>query len=423
MIYTSYFNKNHAFSECVDGKVKVKVYGDGIIPQHINGRFNIACAILRQIHLVWTLISTKEGNDFDVFIVDQLSFCVPILREYFPEARILFYGHFPDKLLADHSSLVKKLYRVPFDVAEQWSTGLSDVIVVNSKFTQSIFRKAFPRIKSELGVVYPCVNTKQLENVGAGPFKPKSFCLSINRFERKKNITLVITAFAAALKTVPLELASKAKLVVAGGYDFKVKENQMYMAELQALCGTLGLSYGTVWPTDGLAAYPTKDIQSKTVVFIPSVPDEIKRSLLRDASILAYTPSNEHFGIVPLEAMLAGTPVIAANSGGPLETVTAETGWQRDPKTEEWAPVIAHALFGMSPEEQQTYSQNSHKRVMDRFSEKEMSLEFEKYIQIAVSTKRGPEYIFKLLEIAVLSVLMLVFASIFFGYRLIKYSI
>lgn len=60
------FQQNHAFSECVDGKVKVKVYGDGIIPQHINGRFNIACAILRQIHLVWTLISTKEGNDFDV---------------------------------------------------------------------------------------------------------------------------------------------------------------------------------------------------------------------------------------------------------------------------------------------------------------------------------------------------------------------
>ena len=30
---------------------------------------------------------------------------------------------------------------------------------------------------------------------------------------------------------------------------------------------------------------------------------------------------NEHFGIVPLESMYVGTPVIAVASGGPLETI------------------------------------------------------------------------------------------------------
>ena len=30
---------------------------------------------------------------------------------------------------------------------------------------------------------------------------------------------------------------------------------------------------------------------------------------------------NEHFGIVPLEAMLAGRPVLACNSGGPVESI------------------------------------------------------------------------------------------------------
>eukprot|EP00656_Telonema_subtile_P040972 TRINITY_DN46070_c0_g1_i1.p1 TRINITY_DN46070_c0_g1~~TRINITY_DN46070_c0_g1_i1.p1 ORF type:complete len:131 (+),score=12.37 TRINITY_DN46070_c0_g1_i1:263-655(+) len=34
-----------------------------------------------------------------------------------------------------------------------------------------------------------------------------------------------------------------------------------------------------------------------------------------------YTPSGEHFGIVPVEAMAFGAPVIAIANGGPLESV------------------------------------------------------------------------------------------------------
>jgi glycosyltransferase involved in cell wall biosynthesis len=36
---------------------------------------------------------------------------------------------------------------------------------------------------------------------------------------------------------------------------------------------------------------------------------------------LLYTPDREHFGIVPIEAMNAGTPAICVASGGPLETI------------------------------------------------------------------------------------------------------
>lgn len=44
-------------------------------------------------------------------------------------------------------------------------------------------------------------------------------------------------------------------------------------------------------------------------------------SLLKHSLCLLYTPENEHFGIVPVEAMYCQTPVIACNSGGPLESV------------------------------------------------------------------------------------------------------
>ena len=47
---------------------------------------------------------------------------------------------------------------------------------------------------------------------------------------------------------------------------------------------------------------------------------------------MVYTPQNEHFGIVPLEAMARGCPVIACNSGGPLETVVhTQTGFTAEP--------------------------------------------------------------------------------------------
>lgn len=44
--------------------------------------------------------------------------------------------------------------------------------------------------------------------------------------------------------------------------------------------------------------------------------------------IFSYTPENEHFGIVPLEAQYMNTPVLACNSGGPKESVVhGKTGY------------------------------------------------------------------------------------------------
>ena len=56
--------------------------------------------------------------------------------------------------------------------------------------------------------------------------------------------------------------------------------------------------------------------------------NEDKLFLLQKSNVNLYTPVGEHFGIVPLEAMAAGVPVIAMASGGPLETVkNGETGY------------------------------------------------------------------------------------------------
>ena len=57
-----------------------------------------------------------------------------------------------------------------------------------------------------------------------------------------------------------------------------------------------------------------------------------RRALIDASKGMIYTPQNEHFGIVPLEAMARGCPVVACNSGGPLETVVhTQTGFIAEP--------------------------------------------------------------------------------------------
>lgn len=116
---------------------------------------------------------------------------------------------------------------MPFDWLESWTTGASDVIVVNSKFTRGIFGEAFPGLKGRRpGVVYPCVDVEEGKKGGDGMtkvdtkeeedrlWKDKKVLLSINRFERKKDVGLAIRAFAALRP----EIRQKTRLVVAGKF-------------------------------------------------------------------------------------------------------------------------------------------------------------------------------------------------------------
>ena len=65
--------------------------------------------------------------------------------------------------------------------------------------------------------------------------------LSINRFERKKNIALAVQALAVLRKTLPEDTFKRVHLVVAGGYDPRVKENVEYFEHLTELANAQGL--------------------------------------------------------------------------------------------------------------------------------------------------------------------------------------
>ncbi len=121
--------------------------------------------------------------------------------------------------------------------------------------------------------------------VEAAPFLGRPFILSIGTEEQRKDIPLVIEAFAAISTDLP-----DAALVLAGGAGNA-------SADIDA----------------AIAALP-KTVQER-IHRLGRVDEAVKHWLLRQASVLAYLSLDEGFGFPILEAHEAGTPVVARAVG------------------------------------------------------------------------------------------------------------
>ncbi|PWY66083.1 putative alpha-1,2-mannosyltransferase [Aspergillus heteromorphus CBS 117.55] len=415
-IYTSHRDPSHCFDEARDGTLDVRVRGNTIFPAHVGGRLYVLMAILRQLHLTGDLLrelwdgkihgeveGEGEGETADeIFIVDQIPACVPFLKIFGPRSgsgtatarqRILFYCHFPDQLLSrrdEGGQLVrwaKGLYRYPFDWFEGWAMSASDKVVANSRFTRGVVGGVFGREKlGDLSVVYPCVDVavgSAGEAKEEGLWGGKKILLSINRFERKKDMALAIRAYHGLG-----EKRRGTRLVVAGGYDNRVQENVQYHRELDELATRLGLQTATSKTVVSALSIP----DSIDVLFLLSVPTAFRDTLLQHAKLLLYTPINEHFGIVPVEAMRAGVPVLASNTGGPLETIVeGETGWLRDAKVDaDWTAVMDKVLYGMEQADLDRMSAAAKQRVETEFSLTAMGEKLEDEIAEMLGKERRP---------------------------------
>jgi alpha-1,3/alpha-1,6-mannosyltransferase len=103
------------------------------------------------------------------------------------------------------------------------------------------------------------------------------------------------------------------------------------------------------------------------VTFIRSFSDNQKLALLHRCSCLIYTPSNEHFGLVPIEAIYSEKAVVAVNSGGPLETVNHnKTGFLCNPDAESFAMAMEKFVKDESLSEKLGKAGRHH--VMSKFS-------------------------------------------------------
>lgn len=142
--------------------------------------------------------------------------------------------------------------------------------------------------------VVPCgVDCDQFRPEGSQvPKRLPRRVVSVGRLVPRKGFADLITALAATPDT---------ELVIVGGPEQKALATDPEAVRLNELAKRLGVA--------------------SRVRLVGQVPRERMPSVLRSADVVACVPWYEPFGIVPLEAMACGVPVLATAVGGLTDTV------------------------------------------------------------------------------------------------------
>ena len=214
--------------------------------------------------------------------------------------------------------------------------------------------------------------------------------LSLNRFEKKKNVALAIDAFAlfkqGVMEAGNCDGRRNPRLVIGGGYDSRVEENMMTLVALIDRAKAASLSYTIVSPPSSRTTIPPFNMSAHDpdILFLLNFTTAQRAALLSAPSTLAllYTPANEHFGIVPIEAMSTGLPVLACNNGGPTESIVdappgERTGWLRTPEAHGWAAALIE-IAGLFPSERSALADRARARAREHFGMEAMALKLER---------------------------------------------
>ncbi len=224
---------------------------------------------------------TFDLSGFDVVISSASAFAKGVVTR--PGTLHICYCHSPTRYLWDwhqrimdenpgrlkHFFLAGLMHYLR--IWDQSAAKRTDVFVANSEYTRARIRKYYRR---EAATIYPPVD---IERFLATPRKKGEYFLFIGRLSKYKGAATVVSAFNK------LELP----LVVAG---------------------------------EGREEKRLRAMADKNVKFRGFVPDKDLPALFASARAVIF-PSEDDFGIVPVEAMAAGVPVLALRRGGARETL------------------------------------------------------------------------------------------------------
>lgn len=160
---------------------------------------------------------------------------------------------------------------VDFEVSQR-----PDILVANSKNVQARIKKFYRR---DSVVIYPPLEIGSKYQAVSSKGK-KNYYLSVGRLVRGKGIEVIVEA-----------------------------------------CAKLGLPLKVVGIGPEMDSLRTSVDRHKNVNFLGQVKDENLPGLYAGAIATIVASEDEDFGIVPVESLSSGTPVIAVKAGGFLETI------------------------------------------------------------------------------------------------------
>jgi glycosyltransferase involved in cell wall biosynthesis len=119
---------------------------------------------------------------------------------------------------------------------------------------------------------------------------------------------------------------------------------------------------------------------SSRIEFLTEVTEKRLIELFSNCTAVLYPPINEDYGIVPLEAMASGKPIIAVNEGGPKETILhGKTGMLVNSPAE---MAIAMESVARDGELSARLGKAGRSRVKKGYSWETFFTEFDKYLKM-----------------------------------------
>jgi glycosyltransferase involved in cell wall biosynthesis len=234
------------------------------------------------------LFENLDLGDFDLVISSCNTYSAKAIITR-PETVHLSYIHTPPRALYGYDetarwrrSLWKRVLAAPLTVGLRIHDYLSaqrpDYLIANSETTRARIGKFYRR---EARVIHPPVMARKIiEHARDHPPKRSGYFLAVGRFLPPKRLDLAIKA-----------------------------------------CGELGLPLVVIG--SGLEEPRMRRLAGGRAEFAGEVSDEELWDYYAGATAVIFSAQDEDFGIVPVEAMAAGTPVIALDQGGVRETVLA----------------------------------------------------------------------------------------------------
>jgi alpha-1,3/alpha-1,6-mannosyltransferase len=299
----------------------------------VNVKRTISSSFKSLLSILTTRLS-KQPADCLLISSEGLGDFMGLLR-FKSAKRTIAFVHTPLKLVYDLDSLPSTRIRLGFvryyffswiikpvyKTVNRWIWSRYDFIVANSTETRKRIINGRLAPLERIKIVYPGANLiDKSELLSSDTKHAEKKYLIAGRIMIQKNIEAGIKAFL-------LTKIEGATLFIAGHCDEKSKP---YLQDL-------------------ISHY-----QSENVVFIPNPNDDEYKALFQTSFCLIFPPVNEDWGIIPIEAMSYGMPVICSNQGGPSESVLdGKTGFLCEPSPEPFSKAIARVA---------TFTPNTYKQ-------------------------------------------------------------